>query len=49
MLEKACSSHLFQVVFARGPYAETCNTTFYIESNVKWMSPPCRTSHCKGT
>lgn len=52
VLQKLCSSHPLQVVFAKGCYAETCNTTFCVESDVKRMSlhsSPCRTSYYKIT
>lgn len=52
MLQKLCSSHPLQVLFAKGRYAETCNTIFCVESDVKRMSlnsSPCRTSYYKMT
>lgn len=48
-VQKPCSSHLFQVAFAKGPCTETCSTTFCVESEVKRMCPPCRTSYYKIT
>lgn len=50
VLQKRCSSHPLQVLFANGHYAETCDTTFSVESDVKRMSfciSPCRTSYYK--